>query len=265
MPGDFSQKKVLATTGSFSAVLILLWIFPSLWYTKSSADEQFLWLAERTNIAGWTYEPVPVGESAESILVADRLVNGEFRNESGRAVRIFSAKRYKDNKNEIGLFEHTPDRCWTQLGWKIEPTAADLIESDMHGIEVGYERRIFAFEGQRELVYFCGLSGGQALPFRLDHNLSVGLRYQAGSTNQATARFQATDAQLWTRVWESFTSRRPLGGPKQFLRISTPVVPGGEEEGDELIQAFLKEWLKPVSFEQDLAEWHSIKGEEPKS
>lgn len=261
---EFSQKKALATTGVFSLVLLLLWGFPYTWYARATPGQEFLWLAERTNLVNWTYRPSPISESAESILVADRLVNGEFRNAGGRVLRVFSAKRYKDNRNEIGLFEHTPDRCWTQVGWKIEPLSPDLVELDIHGVKVAYERRVFSFEGQRELVYFCGLSGGQPLPFRLDHNLSVGMRLQLGSGDQTGTTLRGTDTHLWTRVWESFASRRPLFGPKQFLRISTPVNPGAEDAGDEVIQAFLREWLSPVGFESDLAEWNNVR-KEPQS
>lgn len=250
----------------FSLVLAGLWIFPLQWYTRTNPDKQYFWLAEQTQVAGWDYRVIPVAESAEAVLVADRLVNGEFQRPETQPVRVFSAKRYEEKQNEIGLFVHTPDRCWTQAGWNLEPAAPDVVELEVHGIRIRFERRIFVFRGQRELVYFCGLTGGQPLPYRLDHNLSVGMKYQLGTAADKTGTtLRGTDERLWTRVWESFRSRRPLLGPKQFLRISTPVATGEEAAGDQLLADFLADWLTPVDFEEELATWHKHQPEEPAS
>jgi hypothetical protein len=52
------------------------------------------------------------------------------------------------------------------------------------------------------------------------------------------------DSLLWRRVLESFLSRRPLLGPKQFLRISTPL-DGAEADADQRLRQFLPLWLEP--------------------
>ena len=233
--------------GGFTAFLAGLWLFPAFWYTKPG-DGNRVWFAERTEVAGWSFEPVPISAAAERVLVADRTVNGEFRR-AGEAVRVFSAKRFVENSNEIGLFVHTPDRCWVEGGWKIEPIAPQVQEVKVHGVTMQMERRLFEFGSDRELVYFCGLVAGRTLPYRLDHNLSVGVR-TFGEPNQAAsgAVGRASDRHFWQRLWDSFASRRALSGPKQFVRISTPVRGDDLTEADERLKGFLSLWLAPGDF-----------------
>ena len=199
---------------------------------------------------GWKYTSVPIDESAEKILVADRTVNGEFKRAS-EAVRVFSAKRYVEKSNEVGLFVHTPDRCWVESGWRIEPTAPDVVEMTVHGVRLQMERRIFAFRGERELVYFAGLIDGQPLPYRLDHNLSVGLRTASPDSAVSGSAARASDAHFWQRLWTSFASRSELLGPKHFIRISTPIRSGDTVAADKLLQSFAAQWLTPGDYENE--------------
>jgi hypothetical protein len=235
-----------------SCLLLALWCLPAVWYTSDRTSER-VWFTERTAIDGWTFEAVPIGQGAERTLVADRTVNGEFRNAAGDAVRVFSAKRFKENPNEIGLFVHTPDRCWVEGGWKLEPVNPDVVGVNIHGVPLQMERRIFQFGAEKELVYFCGLVDGRTLPYRLDHNLSVGVR-TALKKNQATsgALGRASDTHFWERLWTSFTSRRALSGPKQFIRISTPLRSEDASTADERLQRFVSHWLGKSSYEQEL-------------
>jgi hypothetical protein len=249
-------QAIYLSTGLFSLLVLLLWQFPSFWYTRSDPQLGSFWLAERTNVTGWTYQEVPVGKSAEAVLVADRLVSGEFTNTAGTAVRVFSAKRYAESQNEIGLFVHTPDRCWTESGWKMEPVQPEFEEVTVHGSSLVFERRIFLSGTQRELVYFAGMVGGQPLPYRLDHNLSVGMKHALHvSRDETGTALRASDQRFWQRVWDAFAARRPLIGPKQFMRISTPVVGGDLQEADALLKYFLARWLEPVAYADELEEW----------
>jgi hypothetical protein len=236
-----------------SCLLLALWCLPTVWYTGDGKGDR-IWFSERTAIDGWSFESVPISQAAERVLVADQTVNGEFRNVAGEAVRVFSAKRFKENANEIGLFVHTPDRCWVEGGWKIEPVSPSLVDVELHGVPLKMERRVFQFGGERELVYFCGLVDGQALPYRLDHNLSVGVR-TALKKSQATsgALGRASDRHFWGRIWTSFTSRRALSGPKQFIRISTPVVSDNLAAADERLQSFVARWLISGDYQREVA------------
>lgn len=240
-----------------AGLVVLLFVFPRVWYTRTDTGQPVQWLAEQTNAPGFKYTPVPVDKSAESALVADRLINGEF--ESGvrgrPPVRVFGARRLKEDPKEIGLFVHTPDRCWVQAGWNLGPVEPDYVEVELHGRKIGFERRVFTVQGHSELVYFAGLVGGQTLPYRLDHNFSVSRRVVAkGESDRKNKANRWNDSLLWKRVVESFASRRPLLGPKQFLRLSTPIVGDNVKEADARLQAMLPLWLKPEEVGATVAE-----------
>ncbi len=235
----------------FALLLGGCWMFPLVWYNRSDSGRSRLWFRERTVVEGWMFTLVPVAKAAEAVLVADELVNGEFTNGKGESVRVFSAKRILEKRNEIGLFVHTPDRCWTETGWKLEPQAPDSIEAQIHSTKMILERRIFNNGmGGRELVYFGGLVGGQSLPYRLDHNLSVGMRHQMKlASDRSGSMLRASDQRFWRRVWESFWNRRELLGPKQFIRVSTPLNGVADlATSDALLRSFLPQWLEESEF-----------------
>lgn len=240
-------------TAIFAALLIAaLWAFPKVWYTKTAAGDKFLWLGQNTNLnGGWKFEPQAVDKSAEAILVADRLAAGEFRRNTD-VVRVFGADRFTARQNDIGLFTHTPDRCWVQAGWKIEPAAPDALELMIHGQKIQVERRIYSSKGHRELVYFWGMSSGQTLPFRLDHNLNTALQQTAtDASNSRAGVSRAADKKFWGRVWDSFASRRPFAGPKQFFRISTPAIGADTQAEEKLLAEIANQWLQPADFQAE--------------
>jgi hypothetical protein len=230
-----------------------LWAFPAAWYTKKGA-EQFVWLTERTNLTGWTFEPTSLSKSEEAALTADVTATGTFT-KGADAVQVFAAKRFSNDPNEIGLFVHTPDRCWAESGWKFRSSAPDVTEVEIHGVKATCERRVFQWRsGEEMLVYFFGLSSGQALPYRLDHNLSTGQKQQvnAGAVGVG-ARARAVDGKLWGRVWECFESQQQIVGPKQFFRVATLLRRGDEKAADARLREVLNEWLQPGDFLQEAA------------
>ena len=224
--------------------VLALWLFPRLWYSKKGDGEK-TWFLERSVVDGWTFESIPISETAERSLVADRIVNGEFKAENGEAVRVFSAKRFVENPNEIGLFVHTPDRCWVQGGWRVESISPDVRDVVVEGVRLTMERRLFRLGGNKELVYFCGLVDGQALPYRLDHNLRAP-RSQSNITRASEKRFRDS-------LWNSFVTRRHLSGPKQFIRISTPVSGEEIEDADARLEQFLGRWLTKGDYNEERA------------
>jgi len=263
-PSNTTNGKLPKSAGWLIGVFCLAvagcWLFPRFWYVAKGSGQNLFWLAEQTNLPGWQYREVPVAQSAEKTLVADSLVSGEFSRPSGEVVQVFSAKRYVEKENNIGLFVHTPDRCWTEAGWKIEPVQPDCVEISVHGRKLLFERRLFAAKTERQLVYFGGLVGGQPLPYRLDHNLSVGLRSALRSTGgrHGTA-LRASDKRFWERVWDSFVSRQPLLGPKQFVRLSTPVHGADLAPADRLLTEFLAQWLTPSDLQKEMQAWRQAK------
>jgi len=158
-----------------AAVVAFLWAFPSFWYTNSATEKEFVWLGESTNVAGWKFNEVPVSKLAESLLVSDHTVNGDYKSsDESKIVRVFSAKRYQGNRDQESLLRHTPDGCWVGAGWKMLSLEPQFMDCLVHGLIIRFERRLFEAGGQRELVYFGALMGGKPLTFRLDHYQGAG-------------------------------------------------------------------------------------------
>lgn len=247
-----------------SLLLIGLWGFPNIWYTHVDQSRERFWFSSKSEVTGYDFVDHPIGDAMERRLVADETFNGQFLDASDNAILAFIAKRYSESINEIGLFVHTPDRCWTEGGWKIQPIQPDYVEVEVQGDKIGFERRLFIAGSRSELVYFTGMVGGQTLPYRLDHNLSVAMKYQFEKERENTTGTsnRMVDSKLWASVWDSFKSRRPLLGPKQFIRVSTTVQAGQLEKGDDRLKVFLSQWLVRDDYVQAIEAWESAKASE---
>src|SRR5207245_4621381 len=128
-------------------------------------------------------------------------------------------------ESEFDMFSHTPDRCWTSVGWNLEPATPEFVELTLQGIPLKLERRIFASGTHRELVYFGALVGGQPLPYRLDPHLSIGIKRGGKSPAGIFGKMLgAIYARFFCWTWKSFVNRCPLNGPKQFIRLSSTVL-----------------------------------------
>jgi hypothetical protein len=230
--GDFLFPGILAL------MLTACWLGPRIWYSKTASDQPFVWFDERTNAPGWSCRTGETDKATEGQLAADSVFFGTFTRGASQKVRVFTAKRFRENPNEIGLFVHTPDRCWTEAGWQIEDQGADTVALVLDGVQVLAERRVFRHvDAGRELVYFFGLAGGQALPYRLDHNLGVGRRFvERRSIEKSGLAFRATDNRMWGRVWDAFRERRMLLGAKQLVRISTAIPDHDTGSAEALLQ-----------------------------
>src|SRR5213592_1865095 len=147
-------RNVFATTFLLSLAVLSVGSFPSFWYSKTDSLQGYFWLAEQNPMTDWHYVELPLSQAAEAVLAADKILNGEFENDRREVVRVFSAKRYSDQESEFDMFSHTPDRCWTSVGWKLEAATPEFVELTLHGIRLKLERRIFASGTHRELVYF---------------------------------------------------------------------------------------------------------------
>ncbi len=232
--------------------LAILWQFPTYWYAGHDDESTYEWFQLNEEIPGWTFIEEPVGDAAEAVLAADKMSNGTYKNEVGHLVRTFSAKRYKEKENAVGLFSHTPDRCWTNTGMVIERMAPYFLEMEIDGVKMVLERRVFSIGPLKELVYFGALVGGEALPYRLDQYFASGLVSEDGAKDDRQGSLdRLVSSRVWSWALESFVKRARLAGPQQLIRVSTPVK-DSVEEADERLSGFLQQWLTVIPYEEDL-------------
>ena len=237
--------------------LLVLWQFPAVWYAGKADGASYQWFGLNEEIAGWEFAEIPVGDAAEAILVADRMDNGSFKQGNGPLVRVFSAKRFEEKENSVGLFSHTPDRCWTNTGMVIENEGPYFRKVDIHGIEMVLERRVFSMGSQRELVYFGALVGGAALPYRMDQYLGSGRRrITSEGGDQGGTIDRLLNIRVWSWAFESFVKRARLAGPQQLIRVSTPIAES-VEVADTRLLSFFEEWLSVVSYEDERRRFES--------
>lgn len=243
---------------SIATLLITaVWALPVTWYRPSVRKGSFVWLNEQSHVPGWTVTNIPIGKAAEAMLVGDRMMSSEFYAETNRAlVRVFSAKRYLEKENEVGLFSHTPDRCWTAAGWQIKLVEPQFLDFVVHGIPMCFERRVFEVGPSRELCYFTAVVGGKPLPYRLNQYLGSSLRKtEKTRADGSSVWLRLKDNRMWSWAWKSFLNRTAFGGPQQFIRVSTPIAGSNIAEADARLQAFLRLWLKPTDYDAEVAEW----------
>ena len=237
-----------------SLLLLLLWRFPDYWYASEWDDS--VWFGEQENVDGWEYSALSVNKAAESILAADKTTHGEFRRSGGRdVVSVFSAKRFVEKWDEGSLFSHTPDRCWTGIGMKILPESPFFIETKLHGIHLILERRIFAFERNRELVYFGAIVGGES--YRLDQFLDFEMNRQNPGDRLGVFRGimeRLLNSRIWSKSIESFLNRDRFIGPQHMFRVSTSVQ-GSLDSAEDRLKKILKNWLIPASYQDELGEF----------
>jgi hypothetical protein len=262
------MRRSFAVSLAFLSLLICtMWVFPAFWYRPSDTrGAGFIWLTEQSTISDWKFHEISVGKAAEAILVADKIFNGEFSRPDGTTIQAYGAKRYVEKENEIGLFSHTPDRCWTAAGWKMEPSNPSFVEREIHGLRVLLERRVFSAQGHRQLVYFGAVVGGRPLPYRIDQYMTAATKRSAevgGDTAGTWERLR--QPRLWGWAWESFINRTPLSGPQQFFRVSTPIVGNDIAPSERLLNEFLPLWLQLEDFQKERIAWSSAKGEAAKS
>lgn len=246
-----SKNKSAVGVFVLSLLLFLLWQFPDYWYTSEWDDS--IWFGEQEeDVEGWEYDGLLVNEAAESILAADETTHGEFRRAGeGDVVSVFSAKRFVEKWDEGSLFSHTPDRCWTGIGMKILPEGPFFIEKELHGIHLILERRIFAFEGDRELVYFGAVVGGES--YRLDQFLDSEMNRENPGERLGVFRGfmeRLLNSRIWSKTIESFLNRERFIGPQHMFRVSTSVQ-GSLDSAEARLEEILKKWLVPASYQDE--------------
>ena len=242
-----SVKTILTVVVSLIAVLAAAWVFPLVWYEKSTGD--FFWLSENSEMPGWRFEKVPISKEVAGMLNVDQTVDQIVTGKDNVQVRAFYIKNYAAKTGADSVFKHNPDVCWAGAGWKLISTQPEFVSVKIAGKDIGFERRCFSFQGQMQLVYFGALVGGDAVPYRMNYFKAMSDSGAGSQAGQHLAR--VTDLRFWDTILNSFRSRKSLQGPSHFIRVSTSVTPDDMGRGDQVLSSFLMDWMRQGSFKDE--------------
>jgi EpsI family protein len=154
----------------------------------------------------WVGHPVPVEEAVERILEADYNLQRAY--EKGGSQPVWLYVGYYGTRRG-GRPEHTPDQCYPSAGWRIETRRSVTIDP-ARGLRAN--EYVVSRDSEQHVVYFWYRS------------------------HRATGLLGAFDQGL-DRMRGRFDGGRADGA---LVRISTPFLPGGEEQARERLDAFAR-------------------------
>ena len=129
----------------------------------------------------------------------------------------------------LEIFKHTPDNCWVLSGWsRIEDEDETLKISD-----ITFNRRVYEFEGLKQLCYFAFLIDGKKLSSSQMTKLSFISLYEKKKSirtglNYFWMRTKETLSAFFHRSWSRSNH------VAQFIRISTTIDESSIEHENKL-------------------------------
>lgn len=118
--------------------------------------------------AGWEVEDRDIGpteslrQRAIGILNFDEYIYRHYSREGGREFfEVYIAYWAPGKASTMEVSSHTPDRCWTENGWRVLERR-HAVQGNVGDIELlPSEWRTFEIEGHRQYVHFWHLVGGK--------------------------------------------------------------------------------------------------------
>ena len=150
-----------------------------------------------------------------------------------------------------GSIEHTAPLAHGSSGGPVVDAAGRFLALNTNRAGEGF---YLALPADAELARRVEALGQGKSPFR--PHLGIGIKRGEKSFAGIFGKLLgAIDARFLSWPWKSFVNRRPLNGPKQFIRVSTSVFGNDARDADRLLTDFLPHWLVPVDYRQELGQW----------
>lgn len=236
--------------GIFAVCIVGTW----LWFNAFVEKKQTLRrISLATHVNGYAFTAKPLSKTEETVLVTTNYINGVFGGSgivASPEVMAFLAN-WDGGDESLKVLVHSPDICWSGAGWRAvnlgQPRQLEIpVKTDPAGqssTPLLFECRVMeAPNGHRELVIWSALVGGENLAqthwFSPENNVKErgGDRENKAASMAASRRLRA--GYFVTQV----LNRESIRGPKQFVRLSTPVS-GGWEKSMGTLQSFIAESL----------------------
>jgi Protein of unknown function (DUF3485) len=231
------NRKFLALNLVFLLSLYCAW----QWFNRPQKNQENLITLVRTNLGGWNFQEIPVGETVERQLGTTKTLNGKYTNSKQERISVFVAEWPSTAHSGMESLGHTPDICWTAAGW--EYSTVDYLPTPkikINGIEILPTVRLFKspIESRLELACWWTTINGQVYEIDFPSQNQLAIRQHEKSFAEYLGRAK------WGKFFiHSIASRLKSNHQKQIIRIST------EADSDlqlatERLSCFLGEWIK---------------------
>lgn len=170
-------------------------------------------LVERVprTLAGWSVRDEPLGPNEVTRTAAEKILNYDdyvFRifEKDGKQIGVYVAYWAAGRLPVQKVASHTPDRCWTENGWRCEEMrfAEPVLAGDVHLMPAQWRRFTPPKEAAEQYVIFWHLVGDQLYDYGARFNARPDLvKWWRDTLKYA---FSGSEAQYFVRV----TSNRPF-------------------------------------------------------
>lgn len=194
-------------------------------------------LAERVprTLAGWSVRDEPLGPNEVTRTAAEKILNYDdyvFRifEKDGKQIGVYVAYWAAGRLPVQKVASHTPDRCWTENGWRCEEMrfAEPILAGDVRLVPAQWRRFTPPNEAAEQYVVFWHVVGDRLYDYGNRFNARPDFVKWWRDTLQYA--FSGSDAQYFIRV----TSNRPF---EQF---------NGDPGWEELVEALGELGLRQV-------------------
>jgi hypothetical protein len=208
--------------------------------------ENQLFFAGRTELPGYRFQAVPLGQRVVEALATTNLLNGHFFDSRSNRVSVFQAD-WKAGDGDGGMvFGHTPEICWVGGGFRTvrlgEPSQVFMEHA---GHRIPFQCRILTHPGlpTPEITLWAACIDGRWDDVLLGLSADMG---KPGTTLRSYVRdVRRTLSTRWAAVRRVALQPFEVSGPKQFVRLSLPVTHEWPAALADL-ERFSQAWLVPA-------------------
>ena len=229
--------------GLFGLAVLGTWIWVN---SRIRPSENPLFFTGCTAMPGYQFQAVPLGEQVAKILATTRLLNGHFFDSRSNRISVFQAEWKAGVVNDDRVLGHTPELCWVGAGFRtIHLGEPSRVFVELAGHRVPFECRILTHPGLPipEITLWAACIDGQWGDYSLGPSADIGkpdttlLSYMRDVGRTLSTRLAA--------LRRLVLQPGAVSGPKQFVRLSSPVTDGWTAALADL-EKFAQAWLAPV-------------------
>jgi hypothetical protein len=214
--------------------------------SRIRSPEDPLFFARRSEVPGYRFQEVPLGQRVVEVLSTTQLLNGHFFDARSNRISVFQADWKAGDGDGGTVFGHTPDICWVGGGFRtVHLGESSQVFIELAGHQVPFQCRILTHPGlpTPEITLWAACIDG-----RWDDVL-LGPPADMGKPD-FTLHFYLLDLKQKLSTCMAALRRLALhplavSGPKQFVRLSLPVTDGWTAALADL-EKFAQAWLVPV-------------------